>query len=88
MHNPCPPLDPATIAWLDKTYPERSPRRGTPVETIWFEAGAREVVRNLLIELERQNTINVSTESTKSTKAVAPARSSSDPRNRTQGTRP
>ena len=87
MPHPCPPLDPALVSWLDKTYPERSPRRGTPVETIWFEAGAREVVRNLLIELERQNTINVSTETTQGTTSASPSRPASDPRTRAQGAR-
>lgn len=59
MANPCPPIDEALLRWLDETYPERTPRKGTSLEDIWFEAGSREVVRNLIQQLERQNTLNV-----------------------------
>ena len=82
----CPPLDPALVEWLDQIYPERSPRRGTPVETLWFEAGAREVVRNLITELERQQTIHVH-EGPEAAQALSAPQASADPRGRAKGSR-
>lgn len=88
MPYPCPPLDPALVKWLDKVYPERSPRRGTSVEDIWFDSGAREVVRNLIIELERQQAINVPPETPQDTSSRAATDSAAAARGRPQSTGP
>jgi hypothetical protein len=50
-----PPLDPATVAWLDVIYPDRCPRPSQTDRQIWMAAGAREVVEKMQAVLEAQN---------------------------------
>jgi len=49
-----PPLDGKFIEWLDKSYPERSPRLHQTDRELWMEAGARHLVNRLVSLYNKQ----------------------------------
>lgn len=53
-HEPTPHIPEDLVEFLDRRFPEQSPRLGTPLEYIWFQAGERNVVRFLKALLARQ----------------------------------
>lgn len=61
--NAAPAIDSPLLDWLDKLYPERCPDIGQSDREIWVNVGARQVVRRLRLELQRQeeNIRNVQT---------------------------
>ena len=48
------PLSAELVAALDRLFPERCPRPDQDERDIWMYAGKRELVRNLITVLERQ----------------------------------
>jgi hypothetical protein len=55
--NNVPPIPPDLLHWLNYVIPEKSARPGQSMEEVWFEAGARSVVRRLIVEKERQDKV-------------------------------
>lgn len=53
-----PALSIDLIKWLDEKYPSRPPRLSTPDREIWYEAGQRSLVDNLL-QLVREQEENI-----------------------------
>lgn len=49
-----PPIDPHTIAYLDKRFPDRSPDPTDTEREVWMKAGERRAVRHMLNLIERQ----------------------------------
>lgn len=52
-----PPIPPDLLAWLDHVFPEKCARPGQSMDEVWHEAGARSVVRRLIVEKERQDKV-------------------------------
>lgn len=49
-----PFIDAALLEWLDKKFPERSPRLGDSIEDLMWNGGQRSVVMYLITEAARQ----------------------------------
>jgi len=49
-----PPLDFATVAWLDKAYPNHLPTLNMSEREIWMKIGQRQVVEQLKNILTKQ----------------------------------
>lgn len=50
-----PPITRELMDEMNERFPERSPVLGQEIERIWFEAGARSVVRFLQAKFTEQN---------------------------------
>jgi len=49
-----PPLDFATVAWLDKAYPHQLPTINMSEREIWMKVGQRQLVEQLKTILTKQ----------------------------------
>jgi hypothetical protein len=56
-----PPIDPATVEWLDALFPERCPDPADSERAVWMAVGARQVVRKIrsIMEAQQKNILNV-----------------------------
>jgi len=55
LHQGAPPLDFATVAWLNKLYPPTLPSLEMSEREIWLKVGQRQVVEHLQTILNKQS---------------------------------
>ena len=50
-----PPIDHATVDWLERVFPNRAPRIQMSEKEVWFTAGQAHVVEFLREQVKRQS---------------------------------
>ena len=50
-----PYITPELLEYLERLYPDRSPRIDTPDRQVWFQSGQADLVRHLRSVFDQQN---------------------------------